>query len=49
MDYMANIEKALVSTSNPTPIDTSDHMKKAYPQFKVTKGDLELSTKLPRC
>lgn len=46
VDYVADIEKVLVSTSNPTSIDISDHMKKAYPQFKATEGDLELGAKV---
>ncbi|MEZ8381978.1 hypothetical protein AB6C48_24570, partial [Vibrio splendidus] len=35
-----------ISTSNPTSVDISDYMKKAYPQFKVTEGDLELGAKV---
>ncbi|MEZ9391545.1 Vmh family MBL fold metallo-hydrolase [Vibrio splendidus] len=46
MDYVADIEKALVSISNPTSVDISDYMKKAYPQFKATEGDLELGAKV---
>ncbi|PMM44200.1 Vmh family MBL fold metallo-hydrolase [Vibrio splendidus] len=46
MDYVAEVEKALVSTINPTSVDISDYMKKAYPQFKATEGDLELGAKV---
>ncbi|MCF7502319.1 Vmh family MBL fold metallo-hydrolase [Vibrio sp. L3-7] len=46
MDYVAEVEKALVSTTNPTSVDISDYMKKAYPQFKATEGDLELGAKV---
>ncbi|NOI89875.1 MBL fold metallo-hydrolase [Vibrio splendidus] len=46
MDYVAEVEKALVSTNNPTSVDISDYMKKAYPQFKATEGDLELGAKV---
>ncbi|MFA0057227.1 Vmh family MBL fold metallo-hydrolase [Vibrio echinoideorum] len=46
MDYVAEVERALVSTINPTSVDISDYMKKAYPQFKATEGDLELGAKV---
>ena len=46
LDYVADIEKALASTSNPTSVDISDYMKTAYPQFKATEGDLELGAKV---
>ncbi|MFA0408005.1 hypothetical protein [Vibrio splendidus] len=44
--HLADIENALVSISNPTSADISDYMKKAYPQFKATEGDLELGAKV---
>ncbi|WP_198596200.1 hypothetical protein [Vibrio splendidus] len=44
--HVADIENVLVSTSNPTSVDISDYMKKAYPQFKATEGDLELGAKV---
>ncbi|MBY7731327.1 MBL fold metallo-hydrolase [Vibrio splendidus] len=46
LDYVADIEAALVSTSKSTSVDISDYMKKAYPQFKATEGDLELGAKV---
>lgn len=46
LDYVADIEDALVSTSKPTSVDISDYMKKAYPQFKATEGNLELGAKV---
>ncbi|MEZ8010984.1 MULTISPECIES: hypothetical protein [unclassified Vibrio] len=44
--HLADIENALVSTSNPTSVDICDYMKKAYPQLKATEGDLELGAKV---
>ncbi|MEZ8122469.1 hypothetical protein ACED30_23545 [Vibrio splendidus] len=44
--HVADIKNALVSTSNPTSVDISDYMKKAYPQLKGTEGDLELGAKV---
>ncbi|MDP2589503.1 hypothetical protein [Vibrio splendidus] len=46
--HVADIENALVSTSNPTSVDICDYMKKAYPQLKATEGDLELGAKVVR-
>ncbi|MEZ8860463.1 Vmh family MBL fold metallo-hydrolase [Vibrio sp. 10N.247.311.51] len=45
-DYVADIEKALVSKSNPTSVEISDCMKKAYPKFEATEGDLALGAKV---
>ncbi len=46
MNYVADIEKALASKSNPTSVDISDYMKTAYPHFNSTEGDLELGAKV---
>ncbi|MEZ9764456.1 Vmh family MBL fold metallo-hydrolase [Vibrio splendidus] len=46
MNYVADIEKALASKSNPTSVDISDYMKTAYPHFNATEGDLELGAKV---
>ncbi|KAB0463558.1 MBL fold metallo-hydrolase [Vibrio kanaloae] len=46
IDYVADIEKALESKNNPTSGDISRYMKKAYPQFSTTEGDLELGAKV---
>ncbi|MGI9947946.1 Vmh family MBL fold metallo-hydrolase [Vibrio hyugaensis] len=46
MNYIADIEQALETSSKATSSEISEAMKVKYPQFASTEGDLELGAKV---